>query len=642
MKKKLAVLLCIITATVISVSFKNSSSTNTYETIYRENLDQFRNRQLALLQQIESSDLSQPGDIINIKAQLQQARFDLKGMDIWLRYLEPTVYKKINGPLPVEWETEVFEKFEKPYKREGAGLTLAYLQLEDTTAPSRESLRQLITQSIQATKIYEEDSITGFLSSYHHFFLCNRLYLLNLAAIYTTGFECPDTEQIIPELRSMLSGVTPIYTAFNNQFPATPLNTAYLSLYEKTVAFVQAQPRDFQQFDHFRFIRDYINPLFRLNQQMIQQYRVITKSTVDYALTKEALSIFDKSLYNGQNAKGIYFNVIDEDILAEIDKVGKSLFYDPILSGNNERSCASCHQSTAFFTDTVLVTSLQFDKEHYLPRNTPSLINTPYNHLIMLDGKHISLQDQTHDVMHNPNEMGSKSEEILQKVMSCTEYSKVFKKLLAYTPQEPELSIAHISSAITYYYSKFSAASSPFDDAMNQVAAMDEAAVRGFNLFMSKAQCGTCHFVPQFNGVKPPYVGSEFEVLGVPADTAYQRLSADRGRYNINPAKETDHAFRTGTLRNAAHTMPYMHNGVFTTLDAVIDFYNTGGGSGHGLDVPNQTLAADSLGLSAAEKHDLIRFIHTLTERIPFEAVPKKLPASANKLWNNRKPGGLY
>ena len=171
---------------------------------------------------------------------------------------------------------------------------------------------------------------------------------------------------------------------------------------------------------------------------------------------------------------------------------------------------------------------------------------------------------------------------------------------------------------------------------------IDVDAKKGFNLFMSKAQCGTCHFVPQFNGVKPPYVGSEFEVLGVPADTGYHSLSTDVGRFAVNAAPEMLNAFRTGTVRNAAHTKPYMHNGVFTTLEQVIDFYDAGGGAGKGLKVSNQTLRSDSLKLFPSEKKSLIQFIVSLTENIKFELAPQNLPASNVKLLNNRKVGGLY
>jgi cytochrome c peroxidase len=159
---------------------------------------------------------------------------------------------------------------------------------------------------------------------------------------------------------------------------------------------------------------------------------------------------------------------------------------------------------------------------------------------------------------------------------------------------------------------------------------------------MSKAQCATCHFVPQFNGVKPPFVGSEFEVLGVPADTSFKQLSPDKGRYEVNPAVETMNAFRTGSLRNAEHTAPYMHNGVFRTMKEVIDFYDAGGGAGKGLTVPNQTLSSDSLHLTQTEKENLIQFLQTLNEKILFEAPPEKLPLSKNKNLNSRKVGGEY
>ena len=234
--------------------------------------------------------------------------------------------------------------------------------------------------------------------------------------------------------------------------------------------------------------------------------------------------------------------------------MGKLLFYDPILSGNNLRSCASCHKPTEYFTDTINRSSFQFNKEAVLARNTPSLINAPYNHLLMLDGKHISLQEQTKEVISNPMEMACSEKEVIEKVLSCAEYKNGFKELLKYTPTEKEVGFDHIVSAITFYYSKYSKYYSPFDEAMNEQKELEASAKSGFNLFMSKAQCANCHFVPQFNGVKPPYSGSEFEVLGVPHDTAFTKLSSDKGRYEINPAEETSNAFRTGTIRNVTFT----------------------------------------------------------------------------------------
>jgi len=572
---------------------------------------------------------------------IELARLKLKGIDFWLRYLDPIAYKKINGPLPVEWETEVFEKWEKPYKRDGAGLTLAELYLEEDDI-NRDTLLELVQLSINVIPTFLADSITQQLATYHHFFLTNRMFLMNLAAIYTTGFECPNTKNIIPELRHMLKEVRSIYNYFNQSFPTTPLSENYLDLYYNTIKFIDKQPVDFSLFDHFTFIRDYVNPLFGINQDLINSHRVISRNFNDYSLNNSSLSIFDKSLYQMQYSKGVYSLVEDETVLNELDRIGKLLFYDPILSGNNLRSCASCHNPKQFFTDTTVQTPLHFDRQQRLPRNAPSLANVIYNHLIMLDGNHISLQTQAVDVTTNPIEMGSDEKELVKKVLSCKEYKTAFKKFLKRTPGEYEVTLRHIVSAITFYFSKFSAFYSPFDDAMNHSLPLDEKSKKGFNLFMSKAECATCHFVPFFNGIKPPYVGSEFEVLGVPADTAFTILSPDKGRYDVHPASEMLNAFRTGTVKNIKHTGPYMHNGVFNTLEEVIDFYDAGGGQGRKLDVPNQTLSPDSLKLTTEEKEALTSFLISLTEKIIFEDPPPQLPVSSYKALNSRKVHGEY
>lgn len=639
--KKVCFLSFIVAIIAILTAFRKDRGMAAYSLTYQEKLALFKQETNLLLQTIQQTDISTSEGRSTINHQVNVAREQMKRMDFWFRYLEPIMYRKINGPLPVEWETEVFEKFEAPYKREGAGLTLAALYMEEEGF-KKDSLLSLVQQALDATATFSADSITGNLKTHHHFFLCNRLFLLNLAAIYTTGFECPDTARVIPELRILLEDVAATYRVYNESFPATPLNEEYLYLYSKAIAFAEKQPEEFSRFDHFSFIKDYVNPLFRLNQQFINAYRVMTKSFVDYSLSKTSKSIFDKQLYYGQNPRGLFLRVQDETLLAEMDRVGKLLFYDPVLSGNNKRSCASCHKPTEYFADTLFAASRQFNGKDLLERNTPSLVNAGFNHLLMLDGAHISLQNQARAVLMNPAELGGNEAEIVKKVMSCPDYKKVFDKLLEYTPAQPEMSIDHITSAITFYYSKFSNYFAPFDEAMNDNKTLSEDARKGFNVFMSKAQCATCHFVPQFNGVKPPYVGSEFEVLGVPADTSFSKLSGDKGRYGVNPATETLNAFRTGSLRNAEYTAPFMHNGVFKTLEQVIDFYDAGGGAGRGLAVNNQTLSSDSLYLSPMEKNQLLAFMRSLNEQIRFEPPPEKLPVSKNKQLNSRKPGGEY
>jgi len=633
--------LLIIALPLILLAFKKYETASDYNNSYSYGISDLQKTLEGLETLIRSSDLSKPKDVLKLRSEINFCRTKMKRVDIWLRYLEPISYKRINGPLPVEWETEVFEKFEKPYKREGAGLTLASLYLDEDTK-ERDSLTKLIQAALKAVKIYQQDSITRELKDYHHFFLCNRLFLLNLATIYTTGFECPQTDLVIEELQNMLMYVQDLNRNFNNAFTTTQISSNYLRKFEETIAFVKEQPKDHEKFDHYLFVKEFVNPLFAMNQEFIKLYNVKSKSYVDYSLTKEATSIFSKTLYNGQNAKGVFANISDTLVLAEIEQLGKLLFYDPILSGNNLRSCASCHIPSHSYTDTLKNAALQFDQKGFLERNTPTLLNVGYNHLLMQDGFHISLQNQARAVITSSLEMGSNENEVVKKVLSCDTYKAGFSKLLKYTKSYKEIELDHISSALTLYYTKFSRYNSVFDLAMNHKKEVDQKVKRGYNVFMSKAQCATCHFAPQFNGVKPPYVGSEFEVLGVPEDTTYKKLSKDKGRYFINPAKETENAFRTGTVRNADKTKPYMHNGVFKTMMQLVDFYDGGGGVGRGLLVPNQTLSGDSLHLTKQEKLDLIAFISSLNEDIVLERTPEQLPRSKHKKLNNRKPGGTY
>ena len=139
----------------------------------------------------------------------------------------------------------------------------------------------------------------------------------------------------------------------------------------------------------------------------------------------------------------------------------------------------------------------------------------------------------------------------------------------------------------------------------------------GFNLFMGKGLCGTCHFAPLFNGTVPPaYTQTESEVIGVPsrAVTRNASIDPDVGRIAITRRPTQRHAFKTPTLRNVELTAPYMHNGVYRTLEEVLDFYNRGGGAGIGSEVPNQTLPFDKLNLTSAEQRAIIVFLRTLTD----------------------------
>lgn len=608
---------------------------------YRQNHIIFEREQRELVELVDHLDLRQEADRKRLIEKVQRLRMQLKAQDFWLRYLEPVAYRKLNGPLPVEWETEVFEKYEAPYRREGAGLTLFELALEDPQ-PSKESLKEILIRSQEALPVFLADSITRQLEDPSTFYFANRLFLLNLAAIYTTGFECPDTSRILPELKQMMRDVEVIYRDYASSAQAFAITKDYWDRYHSSMDYLNRQSDDFSRFDHFTWLRDHVNPLFRINQQMIKEHGLYPKSYMDYSLNDSCRSIFDKKLFSAQQSRGLYAVVEDEEVLDEIRETGKLLFYDPILSSNNQRSCASCHQPSMLFTDTTRRTALQLDGVNVLPRNTLSLVNTSFNHLLMQDGKHIDLLEQAKSVIAHPLEMGKGGEEILAKVMSCPDYRNAFRKWMRYVPGERAITMEHIASALSVYYTSFSSFTAPFDEAMDQRRTLSSDAINGFNLFMGKAQCGTCHFVPIFNGVKPPYTSSEFEVLGVPEDTSYLRVSKDAGRHGVHSVPEMLHAFRTGTVRNSLYTAPYMHNGVFQSLHQVMDFYNKGGALGRGLPLPNQTLSAAPLGLTDQEIDDILAFLGTLNEQIPVRRPPADLPRSTERSLNTRKVGGVY
>ena len=147
---------------------------------------------------------------------------------------------------------------------------------------------------------------------------------------------------------------------------------------------------------------------------------------------------------------------------------------------------------------------------------------------------------------------------------------------------------------------------------------LSEEEILGFNLFMGKAACATCHFAPVFNGTIPPKFGeSEFENLGVTKTNDFEnpQLDDDPGMYYPYEVEERRYFFKTPTVRNAELSAPYMHNGAYENMEQLMTFYNLGGGAGMGLNVEYQTLPPDPLELSEREIKAVIAFMRTLTDK---------------------------
>jgi cytochrome c peroxidase len=253
-------------------------------------------------------------------------------------------------------------------------------------------------------------------------------------------------------------------------------------------------------------------------------------------------------------------------------------------------------------------------------------------------------------VIVNPLEFNTTYFDIFDKLKQSPEYLRLFAEAFPGHSSQP-ISVFTFSKALSAYVSSLAGWNSPFDRyARGESEALSEPARRGFNLFMGKAACGTCHFAPVFNGTVPPeYSDSESEVLGVPAGPAKRgaTVDPDPGRWAngrmVERVEFYRYSFKTPSVRNAALTAPYMHNGVYETLEEVMDFYNIGGGEGLGLGLEYQTLPPDPLGLSKREIRDIIAFMESLSDTAGLTAKPARLPAfPEGSPYNERADSGAY
>jgi cytochrome c peroxidase len=295
-------------------------------------------------------------------------------------------------------------------------------------------------------------------------------------------------------------------------------------------------------------------------------------------------------------------------------ELGKKLFNDANLSKNRTISCASCHNADKAFTD-----GLKFSNSNVhniaVDRNAPTLLYAGFQRAFFYDLRSQDLENQIEEVMNNKKEFDLSSSEITKRITSKNEYKVLLTKSF---PDKKTLTPFEIRNAIATYVRSLMPFNSKFDRYFKGKESLTKAEENGFNLFAGRAKCATCHFVPLYNGTIPPWFSiSESEVIGVPKSVNWKTatVDADLGRYNTNQMEEFRFAFKTPTIRNIEKTGPYMHNGVYETLEEVVKFYELGGGNGIGMNLEHQTLPFDNLKISEKEKKDIVLFMKTLTDR---------------------------
>ncbi|MFZ5863071.1 MAG: cytochrome-c peroxidase [Nitrospirota bacterium] len=286
-------------------------------------------------------------------------------------------------------------------------------------------------------------------------------------------------------------------------------------------------------------------------------------------------------------------------------ELGKMLFFDPRLSANDHWSCATCHSPSFGYSDG-LPRSLGFGDEKELGRHSPTVINIAYNTAQFWDGRAATMEDQATGPIVASREMNSDPKQMISEVTSIPFYSEKFKEVFGGPP-----SMKTIGMAIASFERTIVTGESKFDRyAKGDKKALTDQEKRGLTMFISKAACTQCH-----NG--PNFTDSSFQNLGVPQEGP---LAEDHGRFEVTKDPKDKGAFKVPSLRNISMTAPYMHTGVFETLDEVVAFYNKGGGS-HS----NKSPKIIPLNLTDAEQKDLVAFLNTLTGDLP-QIVPPQLP----------------
>ena len=438
-----------------------------------------------------------------------------------------------------------------------------------------------------------------------------RSATVRLVALGITGFDSPVAFNSLTEAKASIGAMKNILLLFKTDIDRKQTNASasLINLLNKATAYLQLH-NDFKKFDRLEFISSYINPFYKQLTLTRIKAGIATpggQSPVNFTSS----SIFQENFFNiNFFSPGKEYWITNKRIA-----LGKKLFSDPILSGTKNRSCASCHIPGRAFTDG-LKAPYTLDNKKMLLRNTPTLWNSAFQTKQFLDARSDILEDQLKEVVHNSDEMKGSLQESVDELKAIDEYAKSFTD--AYPEEKEPLNAFNIANAISSYVRSLVALNSRFDLYMRgDKAKLSDSEKNGFNLFSGKAKCATCHFIPLFNGLVPPeFTETETEVLGIPATKTKTNavLDTDPGKYNITNSTIHKFSFKTPTLRNIELTAPFMHNGVFNSLEEVMDFYNEGGGAGLHIAPENQTLPTSKLNLSQKETADIIAFMKALTD----------------------------
>ncbi|MFD2570277.1 cytochrome c peroxidase [Spirosoma soli] len=536
--------------------------------------------------------------VADMQSAFRSARLAYKRVEFLAELYNPETAKSLNGPaLP---EVEEDDGLQRQIQPEGFQVIEELLFPYDPAQHQDLLTKAAVLQSNvgRLTKVASTNEMTD-----SHVFDAIRLEVFRLLSLGITGFDSPVSTHSLPEAAAALESLQRYVSIYE---PATK-DAALATLLDRTFAGAISalkSEKNFNSFDRLGFITNHANVLsgLLLDTQKALEIPVFQESRL---LSTEARTLNDLKAFD----TGYFVNTNDDRPTPARVALGKLLFYDPILSGDSRRTCATCHQPDKAFTDGEPKSLAIGFGGRRIARNAPTLLNATFQAAQFADSRVIFLEDQASDVIQNTQEMHGS----LPKAVSALRNKAAYRKAFADTYKDG-ITEQNLKNAVASYIRSLTNLDSRVDRYLRgQPTALTSEEKHGFNLFMGKAKCATCHFYPLFNGTVPPaYQKTESEVLGTPATAENRQLDPDLGKFQTTKIHIQKHAFKTPTIRNVAKTAPYMHNGVYRSLEEVVDFYDKGGGNGLGFNLDNQTLPEDKLHLTPGEKKALVAFMKAL------------------------------
>lgn len=328
--------------------------------------------------------------------------------------------------------------------------------------------------------------------------------------------------------------------------------------------------------------------------------------------------------------------------------LGRPLFWDPIIGGEKDVACATCHHPNHGYSDGLdlaigvngtglgpartentggLSLSKLIDR---VPRNSPSVLNAAYNGMTSLgsyspenalmfwDGRMKSLESQCQGPPTSRSEMRGDAypeavtfDSVVARLAAIPEYVSLFDA--AFGGGAAAVTTANYAKAIGAFERTIVTDNSPYDQYLNgDKNALTERQKKGLLLFFGKANCTNCHNGPMLSDFN-------FHALGVPDNPANPNVTDD--------GKDHLYLFRTPTLRNATLTGPYMHNGMLSTLREVVEFENNGVSKNPNVLSGMVDLNFKPLGLTSDEIDDIVLFLESLTDNDFDKSIPASVPS---------------